>query len=61
MFYKKRIRSLFVQTFSNWELIIIDDGSSDNTEMFIKDYLCDPKVKYLNFIFFGDYKVTHFL
>jgi glycosyltransferase involved in cell wall biosynthesis len=34
---KKAIDSLFIQTYQNFELIIIDDGSIDKTEEYIKD------------------------
>lgn len=45
------ISSVINQSFKNFELIIIDDGSTDNTEEFIKDefhsYLKIGKIKYL--------------
>ena len=41
------LASLFVQTFQKWELIIIDDGSTDYTEDIIIDYLKDARVRCL--------------
>ena len=36
------------QSFSEWELIIIDDGSSDNTESIVKEYIAkDQRIVYL--------------
>lgn len=41
----KSINSVLAQTFSSWELIIIDDGSIDNTEEVILNYK-DERIKY---------------
>ena len=40
------IRSVLSQTFKDWELIIIDDGSTDNTEAAVKPFLKDPRIRY---------------
>ena len=46
-FIRRAISSLLQQTYSHWELIIINDGSTDATKNFIADYLSDPRIKYL--------------
>jgi glycosyltransferase involved in cell wall biosynthesis len=38
------IQSVIDQTYSDWELIIIDDGSPDNTQEVLKKYT-DPRIK----------------
>ena len=43
----RAIESVIRQTDSNWELIIVDDGSTDETQQIIKKYLND-KVKYIH-------------
>lgn len=41
------VESVLSQTFNNWELIIIDDGSSDYTEKLILSYVNnDSRIKY---------------
>ena len=40
------VDSVFLQQV-NWELLIIDDGSTDNTEEVVKSYLSDSRVTYI--------------
>jgi glycosyltransferase involved in cell wall biosynthesis len=40
-FIRRAIPGLQRQTCSQWELIIINDGCSDETEFFIPDFLSD--------------------
>lgn len=40
-FIRRAIASLLDQTFTNWELIIINDGSPDATHEVIKEFLND--------------------
>lgn len=40
------IESLQKQTYSNWELIIIDDFSTDNNVQVINNYLSDSRIKF---------------
>jgi glycosyltransferase involved in cell wall biosynthesis len=46
-FIGKAIESVLSQTYSNFELIICDDGSTDNSVDVIREYLGDPRVKLL--------------
>lgn len=41
------VESVLGQKFSDFELIIIDDASTDNTENVIKKYLNDERVRYI--------------
>lgn len=45
-FINRAIASLYNQSFTEWELIIINDGSPDDTEQVIRKYLGDERVKY---------------
>jgi glycosyltransferase involved in cell wall biosynthesis len=46
-FISETIRSVLDQTFSDYEVIIVDDGSTDETKAVIKPYLKDARVKYV--------------
>lgn len=43
---KRAIDSILLQTFQDFELIVVDDGSCDNTEMVVKEYT-DARIIYL--------------
>ncbi len=43
---ERAIKSVQEQTYINWELLIIDDGSTDNTKNILKPYLEDKRIKY---------------
>ncbi len=44
-YIEEAIASVFKQTYSKWELIIIDDGSTDNSKQIIDQYIDHPSVK----------------
>src|SRR4030065_2324353 len=47
-FLKKAIKSVLHQTFKDFELIVVDDGSSDNTKEIVSRFIKDgAKIKYI--------------
>jgi glycosyltransferase involved in cell wall biosynthesis len=45
-YLNESIESVLSQTYQNWELIIINDGSTDNTEKLVLNYT-DKRIRYL--------------
>ena len=45
-FIRRAIDSLLAQTLADWELIIVDDGSPDETGEIVAPYLADPRIHY---------------
>lgn len=41
------IRSVQAQTYKNWELLIVDDCSSDNSDDVVAPFLSDARIRYL--------------
>lgn len=41
------IQSVLDQTYQNWELIIVDDCSTDNTDAVVAPFLSDTRIRYL--------------
>jgi len=47
-FIGETIQSVINQTYSDWEMLIVDDGSTDETAEVVKTYLGDPRIKYFH-------------
>lgn len=47
-FIKMAINSLLCQTYQNWELIVVNDGSTDDVKNIIQLYLNDERIRLLN-------------
>lgn len=46
---EKRLLSIFQQTYSNWELILVDDGSTDNTGAICDSFaMSDSRIKVIH-------------
>lgn len=45
-FIEETIQSVLNQTYTNWEMLIVDDCSSDNTKQIVRKYLSDGRIKY---------------
>jgi glycosyltransferase involved in cell wall biosynthesis len=44
-FLAEAVESVLAQTVDNWELLIIDDGSTDHTQTVVLPYLCDRRIR----------------
>lgn len=45
-FIGQTIKSVLAQTYTNWELIIVDDCSTDNTDKVVSSFLSDNRIRY---------------
>lgn len=60
-YIEQAIKSVENQTFKDWELIIVDDGSNDKTEIIVEKYLnIDNRIKYYKKINSGLTKSLNF-
>lgn len=46
-FIAESVRSVLAQTYTNWELIIVDDCSKDDTDRVIANFLNDQRIRYI--------------
>lgn len=46
-YISESIASVQKQTYTDWELIIVDDCSTDNTDEIVKPFLSDKRIKYI--------------
>ena len=53
-YISKTIESVLAQTFQDFEIVIVDDGSKDHTKEILKEYSDNFKIKYVYQI------LTHF-
>ena len=49
-YIKEAIESVLSQTYNDWELIIVDDCSTDDTEEIVKQYRYDKRIRYFHYL-----------
>jgi glycosyltransferase involved in cell wall biosynthesis len=47
LFIGEAIKSVLDQSFTGWELLIINDGSPDDTKSVVQPFLEDPRIQYI--------------
>ncbi len=47
VYIAETIESVLSQTYQNWELLIVDDCSTDETDEIVKGFLSDERIQYL--------------
>ncbi len=51
---KRAIESVQAQTYTNWELLVVDDGSIDETARLVETYhAADPRIQYIGLVHSG--------
>ncbi len=48
-FVRRAIDSLLIQSMTDWELIVVDDGSPDGTQAILAPFLTDPRIRTIRF------------
>jgi glycosyltransferase involved in cell wall biosynthesis len=57
-FIAECIQSVLDQSYHNWEMIIINDGSTDNTAKIVETFLGDSRIKFYNFSNVGIFRLN---